>query len=532
MKKVFAIFMIAMLMLVAMPFSFADTAVIRVSLSDEEILVNDTEISNEENGFIYLSNGMNNGASSEVAMSANIAVQNVINIESAGVYEFSGTLSDGQIAVNANNINGEVRIILNNVNITCEEAPAVFVYSKDTESENCKVIISTASGSENTVTSNGKVKVSVEGWEDQSSVLYSIEKDYDDSGEYFERYKYDAAISSDISLIFDGEGILNVNSNEKEGIESKMHLTFNEGTYIINSYDDALNASADGKSIITINDGFIVANVLLEAEEGDGIDSNGYLYINGGTVYAFANPGSDSGIDSDLGTYINGGTVIAIGDMFERVNSENDNTIIQMQLLNKVSDGDTILIVDENNDTVFAFKSDRDFSVLTFSSANLKGENYGVYSGTSVDGILDEYNVYTEVTSFDLNEMTKQENSISGGMNNRFDRDFQNVQNTSNSTVYIICIVAAVVLLIGIVVVNICFKQMNAFTIISLMIGIIIGILATLGIVMIARNNTVSNFENFRDIPNNDMMEMPGGNIPDGRGNDRFQQGESMNNII
>lgn len=64
---------------------------------------------------------MDNGGTSTDATNSNIEISNIININSAGTYEFSGTLTDGQISVNANNIVGEVRIVLNNVNITWQK---------------------------------------------------------------------------------------------------------------------------------------------------------------------------------------------------------------------------------------------------------------------------------------------------------------------------------------------------------------------------------------------------------------------------
>lgn len=386
---------------------------VNILINNSEITVNGKTIETNTENSVYLSNKMNNGGTSNDALSSDIEIDNIININSAGTYEFSGTLDDGQISVNANNINGEVRIILNNANITCKNAPAIFIYSKDVNNENCKVTIKTKSGSTNNIT-GGKIKQSVEGWEDQEDILYYIDKGYDDSKQYYERYKYDGAISSDVSLTFEGTGILNVTSTKKEGIESKMHITINDGIYNIASLDDGINASTDNKSIITINGGTIVVNVLDEAEEGDGLDSNGYLYINGGTVYAFAHPGSDNGLDSDLGTYINGGTVLSTGSMYEEVKTSNNTKIVQMNFSKEVNEGESIAIVNENNNVVFAFKTDRKISTFVYSSNNLTNETYNVYTGTSIEGSLDKNSIYTDIDSIDLNEMSKQENNNMG----------------------------------------------------------------------------------------------------------------------
>ena len=424
MKKFFIISILVLLCIFSsIPFTYASSTTV-ISLSDSKITVNGETISTDTSSSVYLSSQMNNGGTSTDATSSNIEISNIININSAGTYEFSGTLTDGQISVNANNIVGEVRIILNNVNITCKNAPAIFVYCKDTENEDCKVVIETASGSTNTIV-GGKIKQSVESWEEQDSILYSIEKGYDDDRQYYERYKYDGAISSDISLTFEGSGTLNVTSSKKEGIEFKMHITINSGTYNVQSLDDGINASTDNESIITINGGTVIVNVLDDADEGDGIDSNGYIYINGGTVYSFAHPGSDK-------------------------------QIIQMNLSNGVSAGESIVIIDENNNIVFAFKADRTISTVVYSSSDLTDQTYSVYSGTNISGTVDDNNIYTSIESIDLSSMTKQENNT---MNNRGpgrSRDFRNTETTTskNNTVikYVIIgvLITIIVFIIGI----------------------------------------------------------------------------------
>lgn len=407
MKKVLIIFSAILLLFV--PVVFANTEII---MNDSEITVNGEKVGTDENSDVYLTNKMNNGGLSEEETESNIEIKDIININEAGIYEFSETLTDGQISINANKIKGEVRIILNNANITCKNAPAIFVYSKSIENEDCKVIVELADNSINNIT-GGKIKTSVEGWENQEKILYYIDKGYDDDRKYYERYKYDGVISSDISLTFEGKGTLNLTSSAKEGIESKMNVTINDGTYNINSLDDGINACTDNKSVITINGGTVRVNILEEAEEGDGIDSNGYLYINGGLVYAFASPGSDNGLDSSTGTYINGGTVLSTGSMYEEFKTSNDTKIVQMQFSENISENDSVVIVDKDEKVVFAFKTDRKISTFAYSSEDLIEGEYTVYSGTDIEGNIDENGIYTEVTAVDLEKMTKQENNNS-----------------------------------------------------------------------------------------------------------------------
>lgn len=456
----------------------------KITLATETniITINNTQVS--ENATIpgvKITNKMNNGTEKE-----NKEIDTIINITEAGTYEISGTLENGQISINANNISGEVKIILNNCNITCSLAPAIFVYSQNTENENCKVTIEIAPNTQNII-KGSKIKTSVEGWDNQDKVEYYIEKGTDDEGKYYERYKYDGAISSDISLTFEGEGTLNVEGLDKEGIETKRDLTFNSGNIIVNSQDDAINACTDGKSKIEINGGLIVANISPDAEEGDGIDSNGTLYINGGKVYAFACPGSDNGLDSDGGTYINGGEVISTGSMYEEVRTSNKTKIIQMQLSKRLSKDTNIAIVDSQKNVVYAFKTDREISCLAVSTEELKeDEEYSVYSNVEITGNTNEYGVYETISDYDLDKATLEENSNKIGMDHRTDRANESMATAIETDkekdykkIAIPLIVIGVTIAFIIIILDI--KSKKTFTILNLIIGIVIGIILTCG---------------------------------------------------
>lgn len=463
-----------------------------IKLSDEEILVNDVVLSEKNGEGIIYSNQMNNGSTSLEGMEANIKIDDVITITKAGEYTFKGSLSNGQIAVDANKIEGDVKIILDNVNITCDDAPAIFVFSKDIESEKCKVTISTTKDSVNTV-SGGKIKTSVEGWADQENVLYSIEKNYDDNHEYYERYKYDGAISSDISITFDGEGTLNVNGNAKEGIEGKMHITVNGGNLLIRSVDDAINAAADGKSVIKVNDGMVVAFIRDDAEEGDGIDSNGSIQVNGGTVYSFASPGADSGLDADLGTKINGGTVLATGSMADSITFSDTISSSKATFNQGVKEGESVCVANEDGDVVFAYKTDRNIQNFFYTSPNLEnGKNYKVYTNASIEGEVDEWGVYTNINSSDIENATQNdfnEMQRPGG----FMGDFDTKRNQVPTVAAVIALVASAILLIIVLVIDINDKETGVkIKVINLIFGILIGIFLASGILILVNNDMTS----------------------------------------
>lgn len=406
--------------------------VYEVVLSDDGTMVNGEAISDDPVMPIYWSKDMNNGGTSEQAVAANIKVDDVINIKAPGTYRFTGTLTSGQIAIDTNVIQRDVEIVLAGASITCADGPAIVAYNVNTKTaENCNVTIRTEKDTENYVY-GARVKTSVIGWPDQDSIVYNIEKGTNDEGQYFEQYKYDGAISSDITMTFEGEGTLKFES-KREGIEIKGDVIINSGNYIFNTDEDGINACLDGESVIEINGGNILVATKKDGPQGDGIDSNGYLYINGGNVYSFANPTTgDSGIDSDLGIYINGGNVVATGNMYDMIETESKQDFILIPFNEKIVEGTLVTIVNEKDEPVIAFETERDYTILTLSNPELGKGNYTVYKGGTIEGESTN-GLYTNITSYTKGEKVEVQTYAKedeyrgfgpGGMMGRQNEDF------------------------------------------------------------------------------------------------------------
>lgn len=131
---------------------------------------------------------------------------------------------------------------------------------------------------------------------------------------------------------------MNGNQQEGEGIATEAkNITINDGTIIVTSNDDGINAGGDGATI-TINGGTVYIDAF-----GDGIDSNKNAVINGGTLFVMGSDiGGDDGIDTDEGYTINGGFVIALGsDMIETPESSSKQKTIAFSFDEKI-DKDTL----------------------------------------------------------------------------------------------------------------------------------------------------------------------------------------------
>lgn len=382
-----------------------DTAT-EISLSDEEIKVNGASALTNTDSTVYVANDIvyyesgkdftyGEGTAKDAHSAEDAVEHTVVHITEPGTYSISGSLSKGQIAVDL----GEdakkdpaavVTLILNGVDITCEVAPAIIFYSvyecgsddadsaaKDVDTSAAGANILIADGSENTV--NGSYVARI--YKPDSVVLNEAGTEVEDAKKL---HKYDGALYSKMSMNVsggvEGNGILTINA-ENEGLDSELHLTVNGGIININSGNDGINTNEDGVSVTTVNGGELHITITGETGEGDGIDSNGWLVINGGTVIAEAcSSSADAGIDSDMGIHINGGTVIATGHMLDRV-EDGGQTYAVFNFAKKQSGNNTVTLKNISGDAIMELCPNNDYTVLVYSAPSLVEDTYTLWSG-------------------------------------------------------------------------------------------------------------------------------------------------------
>ncbi|MEQ8153311.1 MAG: carbohydrate-binding domain-containing protein [Clostridiaceae bacterium] len=195
--------------------------------------------------------------------------KNKVTITAAGSYSIKGSLTDGQIIVNAGD-SDKVYIILNGVNITCSDSAPIYVMNSK------KIIISLADNTNNTITAAAAATEN----------------------------EPDAAIFSKADLDFIGKGSLNVQSSNNSGIVSKDDLKIENGNITVKAAGDGIK----GKDTVVITNGNITVNA-----DKDGIQSNndtdaekGYVLIEGGKINITA--GQD-GIQGEISTLIKNGDI-------------------------------------------------------------------------------------------------------------------------------------------------------------------------------------------------------------------------------
>lgn len=373
---------------------------VKIGLSDSGITVDGASATSSENETVYTANNIiyyeeghdftyGEGEKADEHSKEEADEHTVVHITKPGTYVLSGKLSKGQVAVDLGedaktDPNAVVTLILNGVDITTTVAPSIIFYnvyecgSDDTETADKTVDTKTAGaniqladGTENTLNGSYVAKI-------YKSVVLNDEKTEITDSEKL--HKYDGALYSKMSMNINGNtGILNVNA-ENEGIDSELHLTINGGIINIVSGDDGINTNEDGVSVTTVNGGTLNIKVGENAAEGDGIDSNGWLVINGGNVFSQAcSKSGDAGIDSDNGIYINGGTLTATGNMLDEISGGAQNYAV-FTFREKQTGAKIYELQNSDGETVIKCTPENDFTYLIVSSPTLKGGDYSLVS--------------------------------------------------------------------------------------------------------------------------------------------------------
>ena len=254
-------------------------------------------------------------------------------------------------------------------------------------------------------------------------------------------------IKSDTAAIISG-GIFKLNCSD-DAIHSNGDVTLTGGTYTLYTGDDAIHADYNltigatgtddgpditvascyegfegavitlysGKgSIVSSDDGINAANSDLTNynfkllvyggswyinAEGDGVDSNGDVYLYGGVIESFGSTSSsDAALDFDGSCYALGGTILAVG-MSGMAQAPTSGVYVKFGSSSggpgqsgqpgqsgssiSIKSGSAIVIKDASGDTVYSATGIKSANSVVFASAALvAGQTYSLY----IDGTL------------------------------------------------------------------------------------------------------------------------------------------------
>ena len=218
----------------------------------------------------------------------------------------------------------------------------------------------------------------------------------------------DDGINASNTMLIDEGATIDVQKSE-EGLEARLIHQVG-GTITVKSSDDGLNAkdwtlessetqgpgqqtktvkaeAANAKNLDQAGEVKIVIDggTLTVDAEGDGLDANGSIEINGGTVVVNGpTSGANAALDYDDNAKLNGGTVLFVdnGEMTMGFGSDSSQAFLMASVQGTA--GATVEVVDSSGKTVASLKASKSFSTVLISSPEIKeGEKYTIKIGSN-----------------------------------------------------------------------------------------------------------------------------------------------------
>lgn len=249
------------------------------------------------------------GKSAKYSGSGVVINSNVITINAEGDYHMTGKLDDGQIVINTGDTAGTVYLYLENADLNCLTAPAIYVLQAK------KLHIVLPEGTSNRIVSGTEADMDkYDGSANGGAIFGEDDIDIEGTGslEIF-GYINNGITGKDDIKIESGNISITAANNGIKGSESVM---VRGGTLNITCGNDGLkstSADKDGKGFVQIDGGTVSINSV-----GDGISAETELIINGGdlTVKTTGDSLSESckAIKANNTITITGGTLDLISD--------------------------------------------------------------------------------------------------------------------------------------------------------------------------------------------------------------------------
>lgn len=143
---------------------------------------------------------------------------------------------------------------------------------------------------------------------------------------------------------------------------------------------------ADESCVLTINGGTVTINA-----DGDGIDSNGYFYMNGGTVYVEGpESNGDSALDYGISATITDGYFLSTGysGMAQSFGSDSTQCSYMLTLSSNTSGTTTVTLTDADGNVLLSHETSKSYNSIIVSCPELEvGSTYTLTAGDTSQSI-------------------------------------------------------------------------------------------------------------------------------------------------
>ncbi|MBR4201419.1 MAG: carbohydrate-binding domain-containing protein [Oscillospiraceae bacterium] len=312
-----------------------------------------------------------------------------ITVSASGNYLFSGTLNDGQIAVNVPDTKadtGTVRLYFQGVNIKGVSEAALYVINAENTSVNLM------DGTENFLSDGAK-------YTKTEAVIFAKDDitikagGPEENGKLTVTAAYQHAVHCNNDVKITG-GDIKIRTAEGDGIETgigdgirgKTSVQIKGGKLDVNAGGDGIKST---KGYVTISDG----NTDIKAGK-DAVQGETAVTVSGGSLKANGDRGLTNANDAEGNVItVTGGTILATATDRQAVVANNTQPVLLFKTTEQQLKDQRIELYEEGSDTaVFSKKPDKKFNYVLISSPDLKaGSKYTL----SVGGAATEAGVIT-----------------------------------------------------------------------------------------------------------------------------------------
>lgn len=178
-------------------------------------------------------------------------------------------------------------------------------------------------------------------------------------------------------------------SNSSDNAASSKNTQFPDNKQMPGNAPSSIGGfdmDADESCVLTINGGTVTINA-----DGDGINSNGYFYMNGGTVYVEGpESNGDSALDYSISASITGGCFLATGysGMAQSFGSDSTQCTYILTLSSNVSGTTTVTLTDNDENVLLSHETTKSYNSIIVSCPELTiGSTYTLTAGDTSQSI-------------------------------------------------------------------------------------------------------------------------------------------------
>jgi len=354
-----------------------------------------------------------------------------LTIDKGGTYVLKGTLSDGTVLVDAGD-DDLVRLVFDGVDIHSETSAAVDIKNAG------KTVISLEEGTSNSLSDGAGFRYRNEEKEEPNAALFSKDdltingsgslkvagsfnngigckdilkivdgvyeitaanhgvKGNDALAVYGGRLEIDATgdgLKSDtLAAVMDGDIAIR---DCEEGIEAET-VAVCGGNIDLTARDDGINGATDGGDTPAV---YFMGGTVTVRAEGDGIDSNGSVYMSGGQVTVYGPLGRGNGaLDYDRDFELTGGVLAAFGPggMERNVSSAVSQLAVLADFQESKEAGTEVILRDKDGKELYRGAGEKAFRTVVVSVPGMEaGNRYEIEAGGDlISFVPEEWVVY------------------------------------------------------------------------------------------------------------------------------------------